>query len=610
MVNVWYNLQNVIIITTYGHLRIHSEIFTSKKLYYVILDEGSVIRNNSRKISVIAKSLKTNHRIISSGTPIQNNLSELWSLMDFINPGLLGDLSDFNTNFSVPISNGSYKNCTYEQIACAYNSACILRDIIKPFILRRVKFDVIDEIELPDKKEKVIYVIPTNAQINLYKSFLNSKEFTLIIRKKIDPLSGIMKLRKICNHPIIFSNPSYFRRHGANETKDHHYSQIDLLDSGKFLVLKSLIDSWELAGEDADKILIFTQSIPMLDLVVYFLNSNNIGCLRIDGSVSLKDRSEFIKNFESVSTYSILVMSTRAGGIGINLTCANKIIILDPDWNPSIDNQAKERSWRIGQRRNVSIYRFITQGSIEEHIYKRQLLKQQVSNRILTNPKQARSLSNDFEIANIFSYDFNFKEVPEDDHAAAECKSSICRPIKTDRINMNIANKISKAMTNIDYNNEENSENKLPQIINKPDDFMPNFFSNLDCIKNKIDNIPIMDDVTIKKIADDIITKWKNEKNKGNPAGRMSFSSLLKQKIYSNEVSDLIVDENNEKIRQTTQELIKYMVKNKFIAYSHEIVEKFSTKFKNVSTLKAILKKVANFDKVKKVWIIKSELNN
>ncbi|MES1902366.1 MAG: DNA excision repair protein ERCC-6 [Paramarteilia canceri] len=153
---------------------------------YIILDEGHIIKNNFSKISQLVKEFKITRRIVCTGTPAQNNLTELWSLFDFTNPGLLGKLEDFEDNFSHPIVRGTVTTCTKYELMCAYSAACTLRNIIKPFIMRRTKAQLSDVIFLPGKSENVLYVIPTEDQIKLYKDYVNSKDVSMIFDKRLN----------------------------------------------------------------------------------------------------------------------------------------------------------------------------------------------------------------------------------------------------------------------------------------------------------------------------------------------------------------------------------------------------------------------------------------
>ncbi|CUS20952.1 LAQU0S02e02146g1_1 [Lachancea quebecensis] len=368
-----------VLITTYVGLRIHSDKLLNVKWGYAVLDEGHKIRNPDADISLTCKQLKTKNRIILSGTPIQNNLTELWSLFDFIFPGRLGTLPVFQQQFSVPINMGGYANATNIQVQTGYKCAVALRNLISPYLLRRIKADVAKD--LPKKNEMVLFCKLTQYQRNKYLQFLNSEDLVKIKNGKRQVLFGIDILRKICNHPDLL----------VREQRQNEDSYGDPRRSGKMQVVKQLLKLWHSQGH---KTLLFTQSRQMLDILEKFISYKDpeledLTYLRMDGTTSIGTRQALVDSFNN-GPYDVFLLTTRVGGLGVNLTGANRIIIFDPDWNPSTDLQARERAWRIGQKREVTIYRLMIAGSIEEKIYHRQIFKQFLTNKILTDPKQKR----------------------------------------------------------------------------------------------------------------------------------------------------------------------------------------------------------------------------
>lgn len=368
-----------VLITTYVGLRLHRDMLLNVDWGYAVLDEGHKIRNPDSDISLTCKKLRTHHRIILSGTPIQNNLNELWSLFDFIFPGKLGTLPVFQQQFVQPISMGGYANATNVQVQAGFKCAVALRDLISPYLLRRVKADVAKD--LPAKKEMVLFCKLTQFQRKKYLEFLHSKELDQIRNGKRQVLFGIDVLRKICNHPDLLDR----------DEKRHQASYGDPKRSGKMQVVKQLLLLWH---KQHHKTLLFTQSRQMLDILEEFVSYKDdslkgLKFLRMDGTTNISTRQSLVDEFNN-GDYDLFLLTTRVGGLGVNLTGANRIIIFDPDWNPSTDMQARERAWRIGQKREVSIYRLMVTGSIEEKIYHRQIFKQFLTNKILSDPKQKR----------------------------------------------------------------------------------------------------------------------------------------------------------------------------------------------------------------------------
>ncbi|RLV92360.1 DNA repair and recombination protein RAD26 [Spathaspora sp. JA1] len=376
-----------VLITTYVGLRIYSKHILPREWGYVILDEGHKIRNPDSDISLTCKQIKTYNRIILSGTPIQNNLIELWSLFDFIFPGRLGTLPVFQQQFSIPINMGGYANASNIQVQTGYKCAVILRDLITPYLLRRLKSDVAQD--LPKKNEMVLFVKLTRVQQDLYEKFLHSEELTSILKGKRNVLMGVDILRKICNHPDLVNRDILMYKKG--------YNYGDPAKSGKMQVLKNLLQLWQ--SQD-HKTLLFCQTRQMLDILEKFVANLSVinqedspryfNYLRMDGGTPIGKRQLLVDKFNNDPNQHVFLLTTKVGGLGVNLTGADRVIIYDPDWNPSTDIQARERAWRLGQKRDITIYRLMTTGSIEEKIYHRQIFKTFLTNKILKDPKQRR----------------------------------------------------------------------------------------------------------------------------------------------------------------------------------------------------------------------------
>ncbi|WPT17739.1 DNA excision repair protein CSB [Picochlorum sp. SENEW3] len=364
-----------ILITTYDHLRICKRELIRVKWGYAILDEGHKIRNPDAEVTLAAKQLMTVHRIILSGSPIQNRLVELWSLFDFVFPGKLGTLPVFQAQFAIPIQQGGYANASSLQVATAYKCAVVLRDMVSPYLIRRKKADVAQA--LPKKTERVLFCSLTNVQRDMYVSYLASKELGEILNGDRGALIGIDILRKICNHPDLLEKGAW------DSTQDYG----NLERSGKMLVLDKVLAHW-IANEQ--KALVFTQTQQMLDILEKMVIQRGWTYHRMDGSTPVGTRSKLIDSFNSSSSVSLFLLTTRVGGLGINLTGASKCIIFDPDWNPSTDVQARERAWRIGQTKEVTVYRLIVSGTIEEKVYHRQVYKQFITDKVLKDPRQKR----------------------------------------------------------------------------------------------------------------------------------------------------------------------------------------------------------------------------
>lgn len=368
-----------VLVTTYSGLQTYAPLLIPVEWQYAILDEGHKIRNPNAAITIYCKELRTPNRVILSGTPMQNNLVELWSLFDFVFPMRLGTLVNFRTQFEIPIRQGGYANASNLQVQTALKCAETLKDAISPYLLQRFKIDV--AADLPKKSEQVLFCRLTALQRKAYEAFLGSEEMKSILNGRRQVLYGIDILRKICNHPDLQEHKRLADKPGyeyGNPTK-----------SGKMQVVGSLLELWK---ENGHKTLLFAQHRIMLDILEKYVKSmRGFTYRRMDGNTPIQLRQNMVDEFNNDPDLHVFLLTTKVGGLGINLTGADRVIIYDPDWNPSTDLQARERAWRLGQKREVTIYRLMTAGTIEEKIYHRQIFKQFLTNKILKDPKQRQT---------------------------------------------------------------------------------------------------------------------------------------------------------------------------------------------------------------------------
>ena len=368
-----------VLVTTYSGLQTYAELLIPTDWEYAVLDEGHKIRNPNTAITIYCKELRTANRIILSGTPMQNNLVELWSLFDFVFPMRLGTLVNFRQQFEIPIRQGGYANASNLQVQTAMQCAETLKETISPYLLQRFKADVASD--LPKKSEQVLFCKLTKFQRDIYENFLASDDLKAIMDGKRQILYGVDILRKICNHPDLQDHKTLSIKPGYNYGSG--------AKSGKMQVVKALLELWK---EQGNKTLLFAQHRIMLDILEKFIGSfGGFNYHRMDGTTPIHTRQGLVDQFNNDPAAHVFLLTTKVGGLGINLTGANRVIIYDPDWNPSTDVQARERAWRLGQKREVMIYRLMTAGTIEEKIYHRQLFKQFLINKILRDPKQRQT---------------------------------------------------------------------------------------------------------------------------------------------------------------------------------------------------------------------------
>lgn len=368
-----------VLVTTYSGLQSYAKLLIPTEWEYAVLDEGHKIRNPNTAITIYCKELRTPNRIILSGTPMQNNLTELWSLFDFVFPMRLGTLVNFRSQFEFPIKQGGYANASNLQVETAMRCAEALKETISGYLLQRFKIDV--AADLPKKSERVLFCKLTKIQRSAYEDFLGSEEMKSISEGKRQALYGVDLLRKICNHPDLTQHKTLSKKPGYNYGSG--------AKSGKMQVVKGLLEIWKKHGH---KTLLFAQHRIMLDILETFVKGlSGFNYRRMDGTTAIKDRQDMVDEFNRDPDLHVFLLTTKVGGLGVNLTGADRVIIYDPDWNPSTDVQARERAWRLGQKREVEIYRLMTAGTIEEKIYHRQIFKQFLTNKILKDPKQRQT---------------------------------------------------------------------------------------------------------------------------------------------------------------------------------------------------------------------------
>jgi len=362
-----------LIITSYGTARRDIEYLKNYYFHYIILDESQAIKNPDSNIARAVRDLRCQHRLILTGTPIENSTLDLWSQINFVNPGLLGTEAFFRREFLNPIEKKHDEHKTKRLYA-----------LIKPFILRRHKSQVATE--LPAKIESVHYCQMSEKQEAEYESvksqyrnqILESIESKGVGGSQMLLLQGLTKLRQIANHPKMV---------------DENYEG----DSGK---MEDILHMMESALGDSHKILIFSQFVKHLTLFRKYLDKENIRYAYLDGST--KDRQGQVEEFQQKEDIRVFLISLKAGGVGLNLTSADYVFILDPWWNPAIEQQAIDRAYRIGQKNKVFTYKFITKNTVEEKILNMQRGKQKLANDLITTEESfVKNLSKD-DISSIF----------------------------------------------------------------------------------------------------------------------------------------------------------------------------------------------------------------
>tara|TARA_R110002126_G_C10479755_1_gene501797 strand:+ start:140 stop:4582 length:4443 start_codon:yes stop_codon:yes gene_type:complete len=357
---------NQVVICSYGLMQNNIDDLSKIKWSLVVLDEAQSIKNAATKRSKAVMKLDAENKIALTGTPIENHLGELWSIFRFLNNGLLGSVESFRKRFLNPI--------TVDKDLNALNA---LKNLIKPFVLRRLKDDVLKD--LPEKTDQTIFIEQSSDEANFYQAVCSNAiqnvqkimpEVVQKGQKKFNILAEIMKLRRACCHSSLVN------------------TEINI-ESSKLKYLERLINDLK---ENNHKVLVFSQFVSYLKIVKELFESNEIKYEYLDGSTKPVDRKTRINNFQNGNA-DVFLLSLKAGGTGLNLTKANYVIHLDPWWNPAVENQASDRAHRFGQTQKVTIYRLIMKNTIEEKIVEFHEEKKHLSKELLDDSKMVASLS-------------------------------------------------------------------------------------------------------------------------------------------------------------------------------------------------------------------------
>ncbi|XDA90475.1 hypothetical protein R6Z07F_020073 [Ovis aries] len=410
--------RNGVIITTYQMLINNWQQLSSLNgqefLWdYVILDEAHKIKTSSTKSAICARAIPASNRILLTGTPIQNNLQELWSLFDFACQGsLLGTLRTFKMEYENPITRAREKDATPQEKALGFKISENLMAIIKPYFLRRTKEEVQKKkssnpeaqlsekspdvgaiCEMPSlsrKNDLIIWIRLVPLQEEIYRKFVSLDHIKELLMETRSPLAELGVLKKLCDHPRLLSaracgllNLGAAKFSVQDEIEGEDSSDVDHIDqisddtlmeeSGKMVFLMDLLKKLR---DEGHQTLVFSQSRRILNIIERLLKNRHFKILRIDGTIThLVEREKRISLFQQNKDYSVFLLTTQVGGVGLTLTAASRVVIFDPSWNPATDAQAVDRVYRIGQKENVVVYRLITCGTVEEKIYRRQVFK-------------------------------------------------------------------------------------------------------------------------------------------------------------------------------------------------------------------------------------------
>ncbi|XP_050546449.1 TATA-binding protein-associated factor 172 [Daktulosphaira vitifoliae] len=414
-----YNL----FVVSYDIVRKDIEFFSKIKFNYCILDECHVIKNGKTKASLAIKQLKANHRLVLSGTPIQNNVLELWSLFDFLMPGFLGTEKQFAAKYSKPILASRDAKCSSKEQEAGVLAMEALHRQVLPFVLRRMKEDVLND--LPPKITQDYYCDLSSIQQQLYEDFSKThihkhlsetSENLSYPTNKNNMLQALRYLQNVCNHPKLVLTPQHPQYSLImKQIKDTNSKLTDIQHAAKLPALKQLLLDCGIGLADNDspiinqhRALIFCQLKAMLDIIeedLFKAHMPNVCYLRLDGSVPVSQRYSLVNRFNTDPSIDILIMTTQVGGLGLNLTGADTVIFVEHDWSPMKDLQAMDRAHRIGQKKVVNVYRLITRSTLEEKIMNFQKFKLKTANTVITSENSSLQTMGTDKLLDLFSLD-------------------------------------------------------------------------------------------------------------------------------------------------------------------------------------------------------------
>ncbi|KAH7029347.1 P-loop containing nucleoside triphosphate hydrolase protein [Microdochium trichocladiopsis] len=417
-----------VIIVSYETLRLNCEELKNTEIGLMLCDEGHRLKNGDSQTFSALNSLKVTRRVILSGTPIQNDLSEYFALISFANPGLLGDRLEFRKRFELPILRGRDADASDKDRQRGDECLQELLGVVNKFIIRRTN-DILSKY-LPVKYEHVVFCNLAPFQLDLYNYFIKSPDIQALLRGKgSQPLKAIGMLKKLCNHPDLlnlsedlpgcekFWPDDYVAKDARGRDRD-----VKPWYSGKMQVLDRMLA--RIHQDTNDKIVLISNYTSTLDVFERLCRSRQYGCLRLDGTMNVNKRQKLVDKFnDPEGSEFVFLLSSKAGGCGLNLIGANRLILFDPDWNPAADQQALARVWRDGQKKDCFVYRFIATGTIEEKIFQRQSHKQSLSSCVVDSAEDVERHFSLDSLRELFQYR---SDTRSDTHDTFKCKR--CKP--------------------------------------------------------------------------------------------------------------------------------------------------------------------------------------
>ncbi|GLT87547.1 hypothetical protein SLE2022_056260 [Rubroshorea leprosula] len=431
--------KNNVVITSYDVVRKDVDYLGQLLWNYCILDEGHIIKNSKSKITLAVKQLKAQHRLILSGTPIQNNIMDLWSLFDFLMPGFLGTERQFQATYGKPLLAARDPKCSARDAEAGALAMEALHKQVMPFLLRRTKDEVLSD--LPEKIIQDRYCDLSPVQLKLYERFSGSQvrqEISGMVKIDESAVSGggntaspkasshvfqaLQYLLKLCSHPLLVVGEK-IPESLASQMSELFPPSSDIISelhklhhSPKLVALQEILEECgigvDASTSDSDaavgqhRVLIFAQHKAFLDIIekdLFHTQMKNVTYLRLDGSVEPEKRFDIVKTFNSDPTIDALLLTTHVGGLGLNLTSADTLIFMEHDWNPMRDHQAMDRAHRLGQKKVVHVHRLIMRGTLEEKVMNLQKFKVSIANAVINAENASLKTMNTDQLLDLFA---------------------------------------------------------------------------------------------------------------------------------------------------------------------------------------------------------------
>ncbi|XP_036111313.1 DNA repair and recombination protein RAD54-like isoform X3 [Molossus molossus] len=399
-----------ILIISYETFRLHAGVLQKGSVGLVICDEGHRLKNSENQTYQALDSLNTSRRVLISGTPIQNDLLEYFSLVHFVNSGILGTAHEFKKHFELPILKGRDAAASEADRQLGEERLRELTSIVNRCLIRRTS-DILSKY-LPVKIEQVVCCRLTPLQTELYQRFLRQAKPAEELREgkmSVSSLSSITSLKKLCNHPALIYDKCVEEEDGFKGALDifppgYSSKALEPQLSGKMLVLDYILAVTR--SRSSDKVVLVSNYTQTLDLFEKLCRARRYLYVRLDGTMSIKKRAKVVERFNSPSSPDfVFMLSSKAGGCGLNLIGANRLVMFDPDWNPANDEQAMARIWRDGQKKTCYIYRLLSAGTIEEKIFQRQSHKKALSSCVVDEEQDVERHFSLGELKELFTLD-------------------------------------------------------------------------------------------------------------------------------------------------------------------------------------------------------------